>query len=90
VRISQKVAIAAGVVLLAAMVAVELRSAAPMVDLRLLGNHLFRSGNEVTVLASIAFLGTLYAISLYYQDGRGPVLAGLGAAGSGHAPRSVP
>ena len=71
-------AIAAGVVLLAAMVAVELRSAAPMVDLRLLGNRLFRSGNEVTVLASIAFLGTLYAISLYYQDGRG-----LSALGSG-------
>jgi MFS family permease len=59
-------------------VAVELRSAAPMVDLRLLGNRLFRSGNGVMVLASIAFLGTLYAISLYYQDGRG-----LSALGSG-------
>ena len=67
-----------GVVLLAAMVVVELRSAAPMVDLRLLGNRLFRSGNGVMVLASIAFLGTLYAISLYYQDGRG-----LSALGSG-------
>jgi EmrB/QacA subfamily drug resistance transporter len=71
-------AIAAGAVLLAAMVVVELRSAAPMVDLRLLGNRLFRSGNGVMVLASIAFLGTLYAISLYYQDGRG-----LSALGSG-------
>ena len=70
--------IAAGVVLLAAMVVVELRSAAPMVDLRLLGNRLFRSGNGVMVLASVAFLGTLYAISLYYQDGRG-----LSALGSG-------
>jgi hypothetical protein len=39
--------IAAGIVLLAAMVAVELKSAAPMVDLRLLGNRLFRSGNGV-------------------------------------------
>jgi EmrB/QacA subfamily drug resistance transporter len=64
-------AIAVGAVLLAAMVAVELRSAAPMVDLRLLANRLFRSGNGVMVLASIAFLGTLYVISLYYQDGRG-------------------
>ena len=71
-------AIAAGVVLLAAMVVVELRSPAPMVDLRLLSNRLFRSGNGVMVLASIAFLGTLYAISLYYQDGRG-----LSALGSG-------
>jgi EmrB/QacA subfamily drug resistance transporter len=69
--------IAAGAVLLAAMVVIELRSAAPMVDLRLLGNRLFRSGNGVMVLASIAFLGTLYAISLYYQDGRG--LSALGA-----------
>jgi EmrB/QacA subfamily drug resistance transporter len=71
-------AIAAGAVLLAAMVAVELKSAAPLVDLRLLKNRLFRSGNGVMVLASIAFLGTLYAISLYYQDGRG-----LSALGSG-------
>jgi EmrB/QacA subfamily drug resistance transporter len=63
--------IAAGIVLLAVMVAVELRSPAPMVDLRLLKNRLFRSGNGVMVLASVAFLGTLYAISLYYQDGRG-------------------
>jgi EmrB/QacA subfamily drug resistance transporter len=70
--------IAAGIVLLAAMVAVELRSPAPMVDLRLLKNRLFRSGNGVMVLTSVAFLGTLYAISLYYQDGRG-----LSALGSG-------
>jgi EmrB/QacA subfamily drug resistance transporter len=70
--------IAAGVLLLAVMVVVELRSPAPMVDLRLLGNRLFRSCNGVMVLASVAFLGTLYAISLYYQDGRG-----LSALGSG-------
>jgi len=70
--------IAAGAVLLAAMVVVELRSAEPIVDLRLLGNRLFRAGNGVMVLASVAFLGTLYAISLYYQDGRG-----LSALGSG-------
>lgn len=70
--------IAAGTVLLAVMVVVELRSAAPIVDLRLLGNRLFRSGNGVMVLASVAFLGTLYAVSLYYQDGRG-----LSALGSG-------
>ena len=70
--------ITAGVILLAVMVVVELRSAAPMVDLRLLGNRLFLAGNGVMVLASVAFLGTLYAISLYYQDGRG-----LSALGSG-------
>jgi len=70
--------IAAGLVLLVAMVVVELRSPAPMVDLRLLGNRLFLAGNGVMILASVAFLGTLYAISLYYQDGRG-----LSALGSG-------
>ncbi len=63
--------ISAGVVLLAAMVVVELRHPQPIVDLRLLGNRLFRAGNGVMVLASVAFLGTLYAISLYFQDGRG-------------------
>ena len=71
-------AIAIGVVLLAAMIVVELRAAHPMVDLRLLANRLFRASNGVMVLASVAFLGTLYAISLYYQDGRG-----LSALGSG-------
>ncbi len=71
-------AIATGAVLLVAMVAVELRIAEPMVNLRLLGNRLFRASNGVMVLGSIAFLGTLYAISLYYQDGRG-----LSALGSG-------
>ncbi len=69
--------IAVGVVLLAAMVVVELRHSAPIVDLRLLGNRLFRSSNGVMILASVSFLGTLYAISLYYQDGRG--LSALGA-----------
>jgi EmrB/QacA subfamily drug resistance transporter len=70
--------IAAGLVLLAAMVVVELRASEPIVALRLLANRLFRSCNGVMVLASVAFLGTLYAISLYYQDGRG-----LSALGSG-------
>jgi EmrB/QacA subfamily drug resistance transporter len=63
--------IAAGVVLLVAMVIVELRTAEPMVDLRLLKNRLFGAANGVMVLASIAFLGALYAVSLYFQDGRG-------------------
>jgi EmrB/QacA subfamily drug resistance transporter len=63
--------IAVGAVLLVAMVIVELRTAEPMVDLRLLTNRLFGAANGVMVLASIAFLGALYAVSLYFQDGRG-------------------
>jgi EmrB/QacA subfamily drug resistance transporter len=70
--------LAAGVVLLVLMVRVELRRPDPMVALSLFSNRLFRSANAIMILASIAFLGMLYAVSLYYQDGRG-----LSALGSG-------
>jgi EmrB/QacA subfamily drug resistance transporter len=70
--------LAAGLVLLALMVRVELRAKNPIVALRLMSNRLFRASNAIMVLASIGFLGVLYAISLYYQDGRG-----LSALGSG-------
>jgi EmrB/QacA subfamily drug resistance transporter len=71
--------VSAGLVLLVIMVIVEMRTAEPIVALRLLGNRLFRSANGVMILGSIAFLGTLYVISLYYQDGRGlsPLQSGL-------------
>jgi MFS family permease len=58
-------------------VAVEFRKRRPLIDLRLLGNRLFRSCNGVIVLASASFVGTLYVVSLYFQDGRG--LSALGA-----------
>jgi hypothetical protein len=70
--------VTAGVALLVAMVAVELHTAEPIVALRLLSNRLFRSSTGVLTLASIGFLGTLYAISLYYQDGRGLTALGSG------------
>ena len=60
-----------GFVLLVALVVVELRTARPMVDLRLLTGRLFRSGNGVMFLSSAGFLGTLYLIPLYFQDARG-------------------
>jgi EmrB/QacA subfamily drug resistance transporter len=63
--------IAVGVVLLVTMVLVELRTTEPIVALRLLTNRLFRSAIGVIVTASIAFLGTLFAVTLYFQDGRG-------------------
>jgi EmrB/QacA subfamily drug resistance transporter len=63
--------IVAGALLVGATVAVELRSPQPIIALRLLGNRLFRSGNVVMALVSVSFFGTLFAISLYYQDGRG-------------------
>jgi sugar phosphate permease len=61
----------AGFALLVAMVVVELRTARPMVDLRLLTGRLFRSSNGVIFLSSAGFLGTLYLVPLYFQDARG-------------------
>ena len=60
-----------GAVLLGVFVFVELRTARPMVDLRLLSGRLFRSTNVVMFLAAAAFLGMLYLIPLYFQDARG-------------------
>jgi len=64
-------AIAAGAILLTALVLAEQRKRQPLIDLRLLGNRLFRSSNGVIVLGSASFIGTLYVVSLFFQDGRG-------------------
>jgi EmrB/QacA subfamily drug resistance transporter len=63
--------IAVGVVLLIVMVGVELRIPVPIVSVRLLANQLFRVSNGVMILASTAFLGGLYLVAIYFQDGRG-------------------
>src|SRR3954447_15699206 len=60
-----------GVVLLAVLAAVELRARAPMLDLRLLGNGLFRNATTLTVLSMVSFFGTLFLAALFYQDGFG-------------------
>ena len=60
-----------GCLLLVAFVVLELRSRSPLVDLRVLEGRLFRSTSIIMFLASAAFLGTLYLIPLYFQDGRG-------------------
>jgi hypothetical protein len=71
--------IIAGVILIATMVVVELRVRHPLVALRLLGNRLFRDTNVVQTISFMAFIGTIFAVTLYYQDGRGldPLVAGL-------------
>ncbi len=63
--------IAAGVVLLAAMVVAELRSTHPLIDIRLMSNGLFRNSNIVIFVATIAFLGVLFLVALFFQDGLG-------------------
>ena len=62
---------AAGIVLLTALVFVELRTRAPMLDMRLFGNGLFRNATTLTVLSMVSFFGTLFLVALFYQDGFG-------------------
>ncbi|HEX4786935.1 MAG TPA: MDR family MFS transporter [Actinospica sp.] len=71
-------ALSAGLVLLVVMAAVELRAPAPVLDIRLVRDRLFSACSASMTLESVAFLGALFILSLYYQDGRG-----LSALGSG-------
>jgi EmrB/QacA subfamily drug resistance transporter len=61
--------IAAGALLVAAMVIVELRATAPLLDLRVYADRLFRSTSIVLTLTSVAFFGLLFLLSLFFQDG---------------------
>ncbi len=61
----------AGAVLLVALVLVELRSAEPLIDVRLFSNGLFRMANIVMSLGAVSFLGVLFIVALFFQDGLG-------------------
>ncbi len=61
----------AGVTLLTLMVRVEMSVEQPMINLRLLGDRLFRAANILVVLTMTGFFGVLYLVPLYYQDARG-------------------
>ncbi|HET8843081.1 MAG TPA: MFS transporter, partial [Ktedonobacteraceae bacterium] len=69
----------AGLALLGVFIAVELRVKEPMLDLRLFGERLFRTCNLVTLFSSAGFLGLLFAVPLFLQEGQGvsPLLSGL-------------
>jgi EmrB/QacA subfamily drug resistance transporter len=58
-----------GAVLLLAMIVVELRASDPLIALRLFSNALFRNANIVMGLGSISFLGVLFLVALFFQDG---------------------
>jgi EmrB/QacA subfamily drug resistance transporter len=60
-----------GVILIAVMVRVELTVERPMLDLRLLGNRIFRQCNVVSFLSTMSFLGLLFVMPLYLQLLRG-------------------
>lgn len=61
----------AGVALLGMLVMVELRRRDPLIDLHLFRNRLFRSTTVVITLAMAGFLGVLYLVALFFQDGLG-------------------
>jgi EmrB/QacA subfamily drug resistance transporter len=60
-----------GVLFAIAMVRVELTVDRPMLDLRLLGNRIFRQCNLVSFLSTMSFLGLLFVMPLYLQLLRG-------------------
>jgi EmrB/QacA subfamily drug resistance transporter len=60
-----------GVVLLALFVLVELRAAAPMLQLRIYANRLFRVTNLQLTFAGAGFVGTLFLVPLMLQNGLG-------------------
>lgn len=61
----------AGVAAAVLMVRVELTRASPMLDLRLLGNRMFRQCNIVSFFAMASFLGVTFVMPLYLQLLRG-------------------
>lgn len=68
-----------GLLVLTAFVAVEVRVPTPMVQLRLLGNRLFRTTLMVSCCATTGFIGVLFVVPLFLQEARGasPLSAGL-------------
>jgi EmrB/QacA subfamily drug resistance transporter len=64
-------AIIAGAVLLAVLTVFELRRREPLIDIRLFGDRLFRSCTIVLLLGSAAFIGALFLVALFFQDGLG-------------------
>jgi EmrB/QacA subfamily drug resistance transporter len=55
--------------LLAAFVVVELRTPVPMLRLRLLANRAYRTANLVIVVGGAGFLGVLFLVPLFLQNG---------------------
>lgn len=60
-----------GLLVMVAFVIVELRVQKPMIDLRMLGDRLFRTSNLIAMFSSAGFLGVLYVGPLFLQEARG-------------------
>ena len=61
----------AGLAALAAMVVVELRSKAPMLNLRLLRNRIFRTTTLISLCQSCGYSGYLFIMPEFLQQARG-------------------
>ena len=68
-----------GLIAAIAMTVVELRIHSPMLELRLLGNRMFRQCNLVSMFSIASFLGVTFVMPLYLQLIRGlsPLNSGL-------------
>jgi predicted MFS family arabinose efflux permease len=64
-------AIVAGVVLLAGFTRVELRTAEPLLQLRILGNRMFRTASLQMAVGSGGCTGTLFLVPVFLQNGLG-------------------
>jgi EmrB/QacA subfamily drug resistance transporter len=62
---------AIGLVSFVVLVVVELRAVSPMLDLRLLGERLFRINNIISALSFPSFVGLIFLLPLYLQNVRG-------------------
>jgi EmrB/QacA subfamily drug resistance transporter len=60
-----------GVLALIALVVVELRLANPMIQPRLFGNHVFRTANLVSLFGMAGFIGLLFTVPQFLQQGLG-------------------
>jgi EmrB/QacA subfamily drug resistance transporter len=60
-----------GILLLAVFIVVELRVAEPMLRLRIYADRLFRSTNLQLACAGAGFIGTLFLVPLFLQNGLG-------------------
>ena len=64
-------AVLVGPALLAAFTWVELHTAEPMLHLRILGNRMFRTASLQSAAGSAGFIGTLFLVPLFLQNGLG-------------------
>lgn len=76
-----------GLVVLAAFVAVELRTAAPLLDPRVFGNCLFAAGTLTVFLQFFAMFGFIFGALQYLQVVRGdsPIISAVGVLPMGAA-----